>query len=1060
MESGFNRTLHRHALAVAVVAVSSAALPTTAASDTWYRQPAMSPDGKHILFAAHGDLWRVSADGGAATPLTIDSSWEGYPVWSRDGKRIAFASDRFGDLDVFVMNADGSDLKRLTHHDANDYPSDFSPDGAKVLFSSARQDSVDSSYFPTGALPELYEVAVSGGTPSMVFTNPAREARYSEDGQHIFYREEKSYENEWRQRDLNAFARDIWHYNIRTGEHQQLTENPGGDHSPVPGRNDTLYLLSEYEGSTFNVRKLSLKDGSSEMLSEHELYPARELSASLDGTLVYSLHGELFTLTPGASPQLLDIRLQAPRLRGTSAPLSASAAISEFAVSPEGDEIAFVSRGEIFVTDTEFGTTVRVTNTPEQERSVSFSPDGRTLLYAAEYDQGWEIHESTITDSNEPRFSAATAFTSKRVYGVQDGTAFQPAYSPNGEMIAFIENRDEVRVIDRDGSNPRTIFSNQYNYSYADGDITFSWSPDSEWLSADYAPRGYWFYKDIGVARVDGDTAPRDISINGYHDGQPTWHASGDVVIWRTDRFGERSHGSWGAEEDVVAAFLTESGWLKYNLDKQEFSLLESLGGEEEEQSDEKSDEEKNEKSDETKVDVNALLNLPEPRAEDAPISIDFDDIEKRVVRLTDHSADLAGAALTSDLSALYYLARTEGGYDLWRRKLRDDETQRVAKLNADSAELKLVNDDKGIVILADGQLMHSELGDSIDLTPVKVSGEMALQSDAERHYLFEHVWRQVEDKFYDPGYHDLDWQQLRDAYESKVAAVSNNRDFATLMSELLGQLNASHTGMYYRGGGGSDADATASLGAIFTTDEKPGLIIAELLPDGPLDRERLDVKVGDRLVAINGTTIENSVNAWQLLNRQANELLRVTLERDGKPMSPLRIRAWSRDKEQSALYDRWIERRRAIVEERSDGRIGYFHIRSMSDSGFRQAFSELFGRNFDKEAVIVDTRFNGGGWLHDDLLKLLDGRRYFNMGHRGRIVRGAPEESWTRPSAVVMNEGNYSNAHMFPYAYKLFEIGPLVGMPVPGTATAVWWETQMTGDLVFGIPQMPILDQ
>jgi tricorn protease len=822
MTSGSNRTPHKRALNLAVMAVSIAALPVTAASDTWYRQPAISPDGKNILFAAHGDLWRVSADGGTATPLTVDSSWEGYPVWSRDGKRIAFASDRFGDLDIFVMNADGSELKRLTYHDANDYPSDFSPDGTQVLFSSARQDSVASSYFPTGALPELYQVAVDGGTPSMVFTNPAREARYSEDGQYIFYREEKSYENEWRQRDVNAFARDIWQYNSRTGQHQQLTKNPGGDHSPVPGRGDALYLLSEYEGSTFNVRKLSLKDGSSEMLTEHELYPARELSASQDGTLVYSLHGELFTLAPGASPEPLDIRLQAPRLRGTSAPLSASAAISEFAVSPEGDEIAFVSRGEIFVTDTEFGTTVRVTNTPEQERSVSFSPDGRSLLYAAEYDQGWEIHESTITDSNEPRFSAATAFTSKRVYGVQDGTAFQPAYSPNGEMIAFIENRDEIRVIDRDGSNPRTIFSNQYNYSYSDGDITFSWSPDSEWLSADYAPRGYWFYKDIGVARVDGDTTPRDISVNGYHDGQPTWHASGDVVIWRTDRFGERSHGSWGAEEDVVAAFLTESGWLKYNLDKQEFSLLESLGGEKEEQNDEKNDEDKNEKSDEAKVDVNALLNLPEPRAEDAPISIDFEDIEKRVVRLTDHSADLAGAALTSDLSALYYLARTEGGYDLWRRKLRDDETQRVAKLNADSAELKLVNDDKGIVILADGQLMHSELGDSIDLTPVKVSGEMALQSDAERHYLFEHVWRQVEDKFYDPGYHDLNWQQLRDAYESKVAGVSNNRDFATLVSELLGQLNASHTGMYYRGGGGSEADSTASLGAILQPTRDP----------------------------------------------------------------------------------------------------------------------------------------------------------------------------------------------------------------------------------------------
>ena len=818
-------------------------------------------------------------------------------------------------------------------------------------------------------------------------------------------------------------------------------------------------MLSELEGGTFNVRKVSLTDGSSTMLTEHRLYPARELSASRTGTLAYSLHGELYTVTEGKTPEALEITLQAPRLRDASAPLSATAAISEFAVSPKGDEIAFISRGEIFVTDTDFEATVRVTNTPEQERSVSFAPDGRSLLYAAEYDQGWEIHESHIVHSNEPRFSAATAFEAKRLYGVDNGTAFQPAYSPDGEMIAFIENRDAIRVIDRDGGNPRTIFGNQFNYSYADGDISFSWSPDSRWLSADYSPRGYWFYKDIGVAPADGSAAPRDISINGYHDGQPVWHPSGDVVMWRTDRFGERSHGSWGAEEDVVAAFLTEAGWLKYNLNKQEQSLLDSLGDDED--ADEDSEATEGEEGDKTpEVDINALLNLPEPRSEDAPITIDFDDVENRVVRLTEHSADLAGAALTSDLSALYYLARTEGGYDLWRRKLREDETQRVVKLNADSAELKLVNEDRGIVVLADGQLMHSNLGDSIDLAPVKVSGEMALHSDAERAYLFDHVWRQVEDKFYDPSYHDLDWDQLRDAYAPKVAGVSNNRDFATLMSELLGQLNASHTGMYYRGGGGSDADVTASLGAIFTTDDKPGLIITELLPDGPLDRERLDVEVGDRIIAVNGVAIDARRNAWSLLNRQAGQLLRVTLARDGKTKDTIRVRAWSRGEEQSALYDRWIERRRAIVEERSGGRIGYFHIRSMSDSGFRQAFAELFGRNYDKEAVIVDTRFNGGGWLHDDLLKLLDGRRYFNMGHRGRIVRGAPEESWTRPSAVVMNEGNYSNAHMFPYAYKLFGIGPLVGMPVPGTATAVWWETQMTGDLVFGIPQMPILDQ
>jgi C-terminal processing protease CtpA/Prc len=212
-------------------------------------------------------------------------------------------------------------------------------------------------------------------------------------------------------------------------------------------------------------------------------------------------------------------------------------------------------------------------------------------------------------------------------------------------------------------------------------------------------------------------------------------------------------------------------------------------------------------------------------------------------------------------------------------------------------------------------------------------------------------------------------------------------------------------------------------------------------------------------IVAVNGTPITATENLYAHLNRTTGERVRLTLRDAESETKDIVTKPISGGQESNMRYERWVERRRAIAEAASGGRIGYLHVRSMSDAGFRQAFSELFGRNVDKEAVVVDTRFNGGGWLHDDLLVLLSGERYFNLRPRGRVVRGEPVERWTKPSAVLMNEGNYSDAYMFPFAYDKFDVGPTVGMPVPGTGTAVWWETLHTGDIVFGIPQLPALD-
>jgi len=1014
----------------------------------WLRQPAVSPDGQTILFTAYGDVWRVDAESGQATPVTLDDSWDGYPVWSRDGSQIAFASDRFGDLDVFMIDADGTDLNRLTFHSADDHPSDFAPDGSAVLFSSSRGDSADSSYFPTGALPELYEISTSGGTPRQVMTNPAVQARYSPDGTRIAYREEKAYENDYRQRDVSSFARDIWIYEIATGEHEQITTNAGGDHAPAWNGDNSLFMLSEVDGDTFNAYSFDLATGERNRLSSHGPHPARELSASTDGLVVYSYHGDLYSVRDGQDPQRIDITFPAARLINAPEPVRIAGRIGEFDVSPDGKEIAFVSRGEVFVTSIDFSDTVRVTDTPEQERSVSFSPDGRSLIYAGNRDGAWTLFETTLSDDTEPRFSAATEWEEREVFRPEDGgEAFQPAYSPDGEMVAFVENRDAISVVDLNGNNKRTIFGAELNYSYSDGDISFDWSPDSRWITASYID-GSYFYNEIGVALADGSSEPVNISISGYADSNPIWHPSGEAIYWFTDRYGQRTHGSWGAEYDIVAGFLTQTGYDRFNLTESERALIaEGQDGESEEEG-------------EAQTGILADFFAWYEELTTPPMELDLDAVERRTERLTVNSSNLADAVWSEDGSKLYYLTAFEGRHDLWVHDLHEDETKRLSRLNSWGGEIQLI-DSSTAVVLANGSLRKINLNSGAP-TPIAVDGEMSLRADAEREYFFDHVWRQVNDKFYDPDFHGVDWDGMRDSYQPLVAGVSNNRDFALLMAELLGQLNASHTGMSYRPRGEFGNDNTASLGAIFDLSEAgSGLTIAEVLPGGPLDRDGLNVEPGSTITAIGGVELEEGVNPFEHLNRVAGDRVRLSIAGpNGGRSEDVIVRTWSRGQEGGVLYDRWIERRRAIVEEASDGRLGYVHISSMSDSGFRQIYSELMGRNYHKEAVVVDTRFNGGGWLHDDLLVLLTGESYFNLRPRGRIIPGAPEERWTKPSILVMNEGNYSNAHMFPWVYQHFGVGELVGMPVPGTGTAVWWETLMSGDLRFGIPQLPVLDE
>lgn len=1006
----------------------------------------------------------MSTKGGIATPLVIHEAHDFMPVWSHDSQQLAFASDRFGNFDAFVVPATGGEPKRLTCNSANDYPSDFTPDNAWVLFSSQRRDARESAQFPLPLLPELYRAPVAGGAAVLVLTTPAQDARYDRAGKRLLYHDRKGFENEWRKHHVSSITRDVWLCDLAAGKHTRLTSFGGEDRNPVWGdKDEEVYYLSEQSGS-FNVWRLSLKNPEKpEQITKHTEHPVRFLTRASNGTLCYSYNGELYTLPKRASsPIKLPIQILTGQKQNDSSFVTLNSDATEMAVSPLGKELAFVVRGEIFVISIDHKITRRITNTPEQERNVSFSPDGHTLLYAGERDGSWNLYTVSMVRTQEQYFFNSTLLK-EEILLMNGRENFQPRYSPDGKEVAFLENRTTLKVLNLKTKEARVVLNGDDNYSYSDGDQHFDWSPDGKWILSQRLDKQRWS-DEIALVDVSGSKPPVNLTRNAYADRNPKWMMDGKMMIWSTDRMGMRSHGSWGSQADIYGIFFTQKAFDRFQLSKAELELV--TDQEKKEKDDQKKAEDK--KAAEPKKETAAAKKADAKKTakDDAgdkkkvePLKLELADLEDRTVRLTINSSDLADAVLTPDGEKLLYLARFEKGHDLWLNKLREKETRLLAKLGADSGTLALDKDGKNVFVLAGGKITKVEIeGGKQEV--IGFNAEMELNRRAERAYEFEHAWRQVARKFYETNLHGVNWVAYKTNYARFLPHLDDNWDFAELLSELLGELNASHTGAGYRAP--STGYATACLGAFYDSHfPGPGLKVAEVIEKGPLQKGESKVKPGVIIEAIDGVKLAAGADPDEVLNRKAGKPVLLAL------FDPVSSRHWeervkpiAKADEDNLLYQRWVKSRRELTEKLSGGKLGYVHIRSMGDGSFRETYAEVLGRFSDKEGLVIDTRFNGGGWLHDDLVSLLGGKQYYTYMPRGNVIGKDPLEKWQHKTIVLISESNYSNAHMFPHLYKTLGLGELVGMPVPGTGTAVWWETQQDRTLYFGIPQVGVLDR
>ncbi len=1014
------------------------------------RDCTISPDGTTIAFTYKGDIYTVPVSGGRAMQLTSHPAYDTAPVWSPDSKKIAFASDRMGSLAVFIVSREGGVPQRLTTHSGSETPIVFKDNG-HVLFAAAIQPSAEDMQFPSGTFNQVYEVSVEGGRPRMFSSMPMEHISIRKDGKQWLYQDKKGYEDPWRKHHKSSIARDVWMYTPGTpGSYAKLTAFRGEDRDPVWAPDgESFYYLSE-ENGTFNVFKRRLGSASSTQITRHTVNPVRFLSIAENGTLCYGLDGEIYTLAPGKQPKKVKIEIMSDRLDRDVIRQVLQNGVSEMAVSPDGDEIAFIVHGDVYVTSVEYKTTKQITDTPEQERDVDFSPDGRSLVYASERDGWWQIYQASLVKEDEKQFTYATEIKEERLTK-SSKTSFQPQYSPDGKEGAFLDDRTAIRVMNLTSKKVRTVMDKKYQYSYSDGDQWFQWSPDSKWILSDFIGVGGWNNKDIVLLKADGKGEMHNLTQSGYNDGRAKWVLGGKAMIWSSDRAGFRSHGSWGAESDVYIMFFDLEAYEKFRMNDEDLALYEEAEkARKMKEAKEKAEQDKKKKGKKHKKDDK------KEKEEEETLTFELENCRDGVLRLTANSSLLGDALLSKDGNMLYYLTSFEGPQDLWVRDLKEGSTRILVK---GIGRGYLVQSKQGGIFICGGGGMRE-----IDMRsgrPERIEFEAFFnyRPYAEREYIFEHAWQQVKDKFYMKDLHGVDWNGYKKVYEKFLPYINNNYDFAEMLSELLGELNASHTGARYSGRGG--AMPTASLGVFYDETYKgDGLKIKEIPAKSPFAQIKTKVTEGCIIEQIDGREVKKGEDYFPLLEGKVGRKIRLAVYNpDTKERFEETIRGIGAGQWNEVLYHRWVERNRTEVERLSGGRLGYIHIEAMNSESFRETYSELLGRYRHKEAVVVDVRHNGGGWLHEDLMVLLGGKEYQRFVAQGQYIGSDPFNQWTKPSCMLVCEDNYSNAHGTPQLYQALKLGKLVGAPVPGTMTAVWWENQIDPSLVFGIPQVGCVD-
>ncbi len=955
-----------------------------------------------VAFTYLGDIWTANVDGSDVRRLTVHTARDAYPRFSPDGRTIAFSSNRYGNFDVFIVSTEGGLPARLTYHSAADQVLGWSPDGRRVLFASQRSERW---------APMLYTVDLVGGLPVSAGPDIGVAGSFSPDGGQIaFNRKSQVY---WRKGYRGSNQSDVSVMNVASGNFTELTDFAGMDSWPMWGRDGFIYFVSDRDGNATNLYRVSDQGGTAERVTTFNAGDVRWPAMSADGrTIAFEHDFGLWLMDVGTrQARKIPLRIAAEVQANLSESRVFRSEADDYALAPGGRRIAFSIHGEVFTAPIEEGDLRQVTHSAWRDVSPTYSPDGSRLAWVSDSSGREEIWVAPADGGPAER--------------ITDIDALKPGFSwsPDGKTLAFTTSDNRLRVYGFDTRRTTILVTGRYG-----GISTPVWSPDGKWIA--YARSGVDRQNDIYLVAATGGEE-HQVTFDSYNDNAPEFSPDGRTLYFR------RVEGVQSGLGGQALAQLWAVGLEKQTFDPDDPDLRPA---------------------------EDTARRAGGRQAPPRDLVIDWAGLERRTRRLTNMPSAVAAFAAAPDGRTLLFATQEQvgarTGVALFTIGADGRRVNRLTSLTAPAGAQEEEGAGAGggggvsnLTYAPDGRTVYFQRGDGVfalattgQANPqprrIAFSARVDIDLSAERTQMFDDAWRTMKYRFYDTEMHGKDWDAMRTKYRPLLAHVGDRDELLNIVNEMIGELNASHTGAAAPpgggGGGGGAGQAagttTVHLGLDLQPDPSGRYKVSHIYKGGPSDKDWVKVSVGDYLIALDGAPVNVGDNYWKLLSNRLNR--RVSASFNSRPVAE---GAWSTRIDPVPVgqfnglrYERWVEVRKQMADKLSNGRVGYLHIQAMNQPSLRRFEKEL-RENRDKDALVIDQRWNGGGNIEQELLQILVQRQYQIWQPRGTEINSRPFMGYFGPKAVLQNWRSASNAEMFPAGFKALGLGQVIGEPTMG---------------------------
>ncbi len=966
---------------ISAVCLVAAAVTAAAAPIKFARYPHIA-NGK-LAFAYHGDLWVANADGTHPVRLTAHVSRNTFPRFSPDGKWVAFTSNRMGNDDVWVVPAAGGEARQLTFLTTPDTVLYWTPDGKRIIFTSNRSGQ------PFGS--PLYSVAVGGGLPEPLSIDVGTNGMIKQDGSMLaFNRIPVRY---WRKGYKGNAADDIFVQDLTTKKITQLTgtdlqafRTKRQSINPMWGADGMIYFSSERDG-IFNIWRIASSGGEPVQVTFHKQDGVQFPSMSPDGkTIAYENEFELWTLAvPGGSPNKVAIDLEFDPKENLVQFIQSKGRIDGFSTSPDGDYAAIDFHGEIFVvpTDPEAGERRQVTSSSWRDRRETFSPNGRYIAYTSDESKEEEVW---VFDRQAGTRRKLTTHASFKTVG---------AWSPDSQRLAYVA-ANRLFVADVEAGSTIEVTNNP-----AGGFQAVSFSPDGNWLA--YNRRDDDQNSDVYLFDL-ATKKEYDVTPNPFTDSRATFTRDGKRLVFLSDRDGSVTH--------LFAVALD-----RLREDPDDPLVKERLKKARADRKDKEKDKEKE--------DASAM-----------PIKVETAGIDQRAIQLTKGTEADAAYFVSADGRLVYFVSSDDKGRGLFSVGIDGRDRKRVA--DGAFAGLAATADTKKVFYTQDGELYQMDLAAEKKKTKIDTAVTVKVDNRVEWQQIFDECWRVMKYQFYDEKMHGRDWDAVKATYEPLLKYVGENDDVYDIANEMIGELNASHTGVSGPPSREIPAAYTTRLPGFDLEADAGAYRISRIYRKGPADKEWLGLKVGDYVLAIDGKAIKAGDNYWQVLNDPLNDYVTFKVATTPAGADARDVRIKTATSLSAVKYDEWVERNREFVDKESNGQIAYVHIQSMNQPSLKKFQNEI-DQFWNKKGLIVDIRYNGGGNIDQELLDILERRpfEFWNNRWGSRTWGRRPRQMVVGPKVMLINWRSASDSEVTPMGFRDLGLGRIVGNPTNASVIA-----------------------